>query len=78
MLVLTRKKDEALYIGQDIKIKIISIEGDKVKLGIEAPKHVVIHREEVFEAIKQENNEATKLNINIMQDLLKIMQATDE
>lgn len=60
MLVLSRKLKEALKIGDDIEITILSIEGEQVKIGIEAPKHVEIHRKEVYLAIQEENNAAVK------------------
>jgi len=51
MLVLSRKKDESIVINNDIKIVVVEIRGDKVRLGVEAPKEVPVHRQEVFEAI---------------------------
>jgi carbon storage regulator len=51
MLVLSRKKDESIVINNDITIVVVEIRGDKVRLGIEAPKEVPVHRREVFEAI---------------------------
>lgn len=54
MLVLSRKQDEKIIIGDNIKLMVISIQGDKVRLGIEAPKDVTIHREEVYNAIQEE------------------------
>ncbi len=48
MLVLSRKKDESIMIGEDIVILVAEIRGDKVRLGIEAPRHVSIYREEVY------------------------------
>jgi carbon storage regulator len=54
MLVLSRRVDESVIIGDDIEIKIVAINGDKVRLGIEAPKNIPIHRREVYEAIKAE------------------------
>ena len=51
MLVLSRKKDESIVINNDIVITIVEIRGDKVRLGIEAPKDVPVHRMEVYEAI---------------------------
>lgn len=56
MLVLSRKQDEKIIIGDSITLMVVSIQGDKVRLGIEAPKEVTIHREEVYEAIKQERS----------------------
>jgi carbon storage regulator len=51
MLVLSRKKNEAIVINKDVVITVIEIRGDKVRLGIVAPKDVAVHREEVYEAI---------------------------
>ena len=51
MLVLSRKKDESIVINDDITIVVVEIRGDKVRLGVEAPKEVPVHRREVFEAI---------------------------
>jgi carbon storage regulator len=51
MLVLSRKKDESIVINNDITIVVVEIRGDKVRLGVEAPKEVPVHRQEVFEAI---------------------------
>lgn len=58
MLVLSRKKDEKIIIGDDIELMVIEIRGDKVRLGIAAPKDVSVHREEVYNAIKRERNGA--------------------
>ncbi len=55
MLVLSRHIDESIVIGDDIKITIIDIGGDKVRLGIVAPQNVQVHRQEVYEAIQREN-----------------------
>ncbi|TWI59950.1 carbon storage regulator CsrA [Halalkalibacter nanhaiisediminis] len=60
MLVLSRKLKEAIQIGDDIELTILAIEGDQVKVGIKAPRHVDIHRKEVFLAIQSENSEAAK------------------
>ena len=54
MLVLSRKKDEKIIIGDNITLMVIEIRGDKVRLGIDAPKEVSVHREEVYNAIKRE------------------------
>jgi len=53
MLVLSRKKNESIIINDDITIVVIEIRGDKVRLGIEAPKEVPVHRNEVYEAIRR-------------------------
>ena len=61
MLVLSRKQNESIRIGDEIVITVVDIRGDKVRLGIEAPKDVGVHRQEVYEAIKrQEVYEAIK------------------
>ena len=56
MLVLSRKKDEKIMIGDDVTLMVIEIRGDKVRLGIDAPKDVSVHREEVFNAIRRERD----------------------
>lgn len=53
MLVLSRKKNESIVINNDITIVVVEIRGDKVRLGVEAPKEVPVHRQEVFEAIRR-------------------------
>lgn len=55
MLVLSRKTDEEIRIGDDIIVTVIDIRGDKVRLGITAPNNVPVHRQEVYEAILREN-----------------------
>jgi carbon storage regulator len=60
MLVLSRKKNESIVINDDITIVVVEIRGDKVRLGVEAPKEVPVHRREVFDAIHR--NEAAGAN----------------
>ncbi len=55
MLVLSRQRDESIIIGDNIVITIVEIRGDKVRLGIEAPTEISVHRQEVYEAIQREN-----------------------
>jgi carbon storage regulator len=55
MLVLSRQRDESIIIADNIKITIVDIRGDKVRLGIDAPKEIPVHRQEVFDAIQREN-----------------------
>jgi carbon storage regulator len=57
MLVLSRKKDEAIILGDDIKIVVVEIREGKVRLGVEAPKEVPVHRQEIYEAIRREGRE---------------------
>jgi carbon storage regulator len=58
MLVLSRKKNESIVINDDITIVVVEIRGDKVRLGVEAPKEVPVHRNEVYEAIRRNQQEA--------------------
>jgi carbon storage regulator len=59
MLVLSRKKNESIVINDDITIVVVEIRGDKVRLGIEAPKEVPVHRNEVYEAIRKSQSSET-------------------
>ena len=61
MLVLSRQRDESIVIGDNIVVTIVDIRGDKVRLGIEAPTEIPVHRREVFEAIQRENQRASQL-----------------
>jgi carbon storage regulator len=72
MLVLTRKLQEAIKIGNDIEITVLAVEGDQVKLGISAPRNIEIHRKEIFISIQVENNNAANTSLNKLQQLLKI------
>lgn len=60
MLVLSRHRDESIMIGDNIVITIVDIRGDKVRIGIQAPTNVPVHREEIYEAIKRETSVVTK------------------
>jgi len=60
MLVLSRRKDETIMIGDDIEITVVDLKGDSVRLGIRAPREVAVHRKEVYEAIQRENLEAQR------------------
>lgn len=62
MLVLSRHRDESIIIGDDIKITVVDIRGDKVRLGIDAPITIPVHRQEVYEAIQRENKQAAQLD----------------
>ena len=57
MLVLSRRKDESIMIGDDVEVTIVDIRGVKVRLGITAPKAIPVHRKEVYEAIQREKSE---------------------
>ncbi|MBX3422299.1 MAG: carbon storage regulator CsrA [Pirellulaceae bacterium] len=67
MLVLSRKKNESIVINNDITIVVVEIRGDKVRLGVEAPREVPVHRREVYEAI-QRNHQADDSSASAAQD----------
>lgn len=60
MLVLSRQKDESIVIGDDVEITIVDVRGDKVRLGITAPRDITVHRREVYDAIQREKAEKAK------------------
>jgi len=57
MLVLSRQKDESIVIGDDVEVTIVDVRGNKVRLGITAPKNISVHRREVYEAIRREKGQ---------------------
>jgi carbon storage regulator len=61
MLVLSRTRDESIIIGDNIVVTVVDVRGDKVRLGIEAPREVSVHRREVYEAIQRENQQAARI-----------------
>ena len=61
MLVLSRQRDESIIIGDNVVITVVDVRGDKVKLGIDSPKEISVHRREVYEAIQRENRQAALL-----------------
>ena len=61
MLVLSRHRDETIMIGDDTELTIIDIRGDKVRIGIKAPSHVPVHRKEIYDAIRLDNEQAMSL-----------------
>lgn len=71
MLVLSRHRDESIIIGDDVVVTIVDIRGDKVRLGINAPQDIPVHRQEVYEAIQRENQKAAKLGTEDAQRLAK-------
>jgi len=75
MLVLTRKAGEGIIIGDDIKITVIELKGGGVRIGIDAPREMKVHRQEVFDKIKQENKEATQWDIADLNELSTILDA---
>jgi carbon storage regulator len=70
MLVLSRHRDESIIIGDDIVITVVDIRGDKVRLGINAPVEIPVHRQEVYEAIQRENRQAAQVDPNVARDAM--------
>ena len=75
MLILTRKAGEAVTIGDDIKITVLSIQGKQVKLGITAPEKVSVYRDEIFKRIQNENIKASMALKEDLQELARILKA---
>jgi carbon storage regulator len=69
MLVLSRHRDESIMIGDDVVVTIVDIRGDKVRLGIEAPQSIPVHRQEVYDAIQRENRRATQTGSGATKDV---------
>ncbi len=74
MLVLTRKRDETILIGDDIEIFIVDVSEDKVKIGINAPKSIRIMRKELLEQVKSENIESTDISGSLLSELTKLIK----
>jgi carbon storage regulator len=71
MLFLSRQRDESIIIGDNIVVTIVDIRGDKVRLGINAPTEIPVHRQEVYEAIQRENLKAARLQPKDTKGLLR-------
>lgn len=69
MLVLSRKKDQSIMIGDNIEITVLAVEGDQIKLGINAPRSVEIQRKEIYSAIQEENNKASVASVDLLKQL---------
>ena len=75
MLVLSRQRDESIIIGDNVVITVVDVRGDKVRLGIDAPVEIPVHRREVYEAIQRENRKAAEISPN---DARKVGGAADD
>ncbi|MBN1041168.1 carbon storage regulator CsrA [Clostridium botulinum] len=71
MLIITRKKDESLMIGDDIEITVLKLEDGSVKFGINAPRETTILRKELYDAVKAENKKAMNIDMNLLKGLKK-------
>jgi len=59
MLILTRRMNETLMVGDDVAVTVLSINGNQVRIGVKAPRHIPVHREEIYEKIKKEGSSDT-------------------
>lgn len=78
MLVLTRKRDESIIIGDDIKITVVDVRGDQVKIGIDAPRSIPVHREEIYNEIQEENRRAALKSGAAIDDLGSVLHRSNE
>lgn len=74
MLALTRKKGDSIMISDNIEIIILEVQGDQVKLGINAPRSVTIHRKEIYEQIQQENKTALDISKDTLNKFAEILK----
>jgi carbon storage regulator len=74
MLVLSRKRDESIMIGENVEVTVVDVRGDVVKLGVRAPRSVAVHRKEVFESIQRENIAAAKASQTELARLIQVVR----
>ena len=76
MLVLTRKIGETLIIDENIKVTIVDVRGKQVRIGIEAPSHIPVNREEIFKALKEQNKKANQTDPKLLSQITKQLDET--
>ena len=74
MLVLARKVNESIKIGDDIEIVVVDIKGDQIKLGIRAPKNVTVHRAEIYEEIQNQNQKAADVKPDTLKEATNLLK----
>jgi len=75
MLILTRKLGENIRIGDKIRITVLDVKGGQVKLGIDAPPHIAVHREEIYDKIRDENHRASNISPRALKEVASIFRA---
>ncbi len=78
MLVLSRQRDETIMIGDNIEVTVVDIRGDKVRLGINAPREISVHRKEVYDAIRRENRAAAQVKPEDVSGAVKAPKPEDK
>ena len=78
MLILTRKSGEGIRIGDSITLRIIEIRGNQVRLGVDAPKNISVHREEIYELIREQNTKAAQSSPASAEELTTLWKAHQE
>lgn len=78
MLVLTRRHNESIMIGDSVEITVIEVKGEQVKLGISAPKEIKVHRKEIYLAIQKENIDASKSRLDRLGEIGGIFKRKKE
>lgn len=76
MLVLSRQRDQSIKIGDEIEIKVVDIRGDKVRLGINAPRRISVFRTEIYDMIQRENQDAAKVQADEVSSVVDSPQST--
>jgi carbon storage regulator len=74
MLILTRKLGENIRIGNDVRIVVLDIKGGQVKLGIDAPPNISVHREEIYEKIRDENRRASEISADEVREVAEALR----
>lgn len=74
MLVLTRRPGESVMIGDDVVVTVLEVRGDVIRIGIRAPRHVQVHREEVYRELQTANREAASPSEDAVRDLTRLLQ----
>ncbi|HKK70101.1 MAG TPA: carbon storage regulator CsrA [Candidatus Krumholzibacteria bacterium] len=78
MLVLSRKRNEKIVIGDGITVTVLEVRGDQVQLGIDAPREIPVHRYEVFEQIKRTTDEAARSDLDSLEELRRLRRKKSE